>query len=417
MSSEQFYHPDMYYMNIQTLLAFNMRPVVCDWLSEVSTEYCLSRETWYLAINYMDRFLSVTGPSPNTPSFSHTATAPTTTTTTSSSQPQQLIHSDNDAPLQQTFAPSPTSKESMSTKASSLANAPTDTDTDTDTDKQLHNIRATTVSTHIDRSNLQLLAVACLFIASKVEDTHPPKAEDFALTTDGAYSADMIVSMERLVLQTLQWRLHAQTPLAFLQMFIKKTAIELCKTYTNFKYSSQLQKQMQTQMEELLSVDTFIKMMNLMDVFTFDMHSIRFYPSALAASAMYTILSAHPVVYASVQEATAYTHEDLSPCIQMLVMLSPLLAQVVPQRQPNSAVCAWMRVPPNEYYTRATYNNEALKILGTLTEPFEQNRTHCHTNIIRSLTSISGFTFKDLSNSGWLHPIKAKCRQHRDEWI
>lgn len=36
----------------------NMRTILVDWLVEVAEEYKLNTETLYLAVNYMDRFLS-----------------------------------------------------------------------------------------------------------------------------------------------------------------------------------------------------------------------------------------------------------------------------------------------------------------------------------------------------------------------
>lgn len=36
----------------------SMRTILVDWLVEVSEEYRLNTETLYLAVNYIDRFLS-----------------------------------------------------------------------------------------------------------------------------------------------------------------------------------------------------------------------------------------------------------------------------------------------------------------------------------------------------------------------
>ena len=42
----------------QTDITYSMRWILVDWLVEVSEEYNLHTETLYLAISYIDRFLS-----------------------------------------------------------------------------------------------------------------------------------------------------------------------------------------------------------------------------------------------------------------------------------------------------------------------------------------------------------------------
>lgn len=46
-------------MSKQLDITFAMRSILVDWLVEVSEEYRLQTETVYLAVNYVDRFLSV----------------------------------------------------------------------------------------------------------------------------------------------------------------------------------------------------------------------------------------------------------------------------------------------------------------------------------------------------------------------
>jgi hypothetical protein len=35
-----------------------MRTILFDWMQEVATEFTLKRETYYYAINYVDRYLT-----------------------------------------------------------------------------------------------------------------------------------------------------------------------------------------------------------------------------------------------------------------------------------------------------------------------------------------------------------------------
>lgn len=46
------------YMKKQPDINDSMRSILVDWLVEVSEEYRLQSETLYLAVNYIDRFLS-----------------------------------------------------------------------------------------------------------------------------------------------------------------------------------------------------------------------------------------------------------------------------------------------------------------------------------------------------------------------
>ncbi|CAG5123583.1 unnamed protein product [Candidula unifasciata] len=55
------YWPDKSYMSRQCDVTTSMRNILVDWLVEVGEEYKLQRETLFLAVNYIDRFLSVVG--------------------------------------------------------------------------------------------------------------------------------------------------------------------------------------------------------------------------------------------------------------------------------------------------------------------------------------------------------------------
>lgn len=56
--NEKKYSPKMGYMRKQPDISEVMRTILVDWLVEVSGEYRLHNETLFLAINYIDRFLS-----------------------------------------------------------------------------------------------------------------------------------------------------------------------------------------------------------------------------------------------------------------------------------------------------------------------------------------------------------------------
>lgn len=52
------YRPRACYLRKQPDITSSMRAILVDWLVEVGEEYKLRTETVYLAVNYLDRFLS-----------------------------------------------------------------------------------------------------------------------------------------------------------------------------------------------------------------------------------------------------------------------------------------------------------------------------------------------------------------------
>ncbi|XP_019353814.2 cyclin-A1 isoform X1 [Alligator mississippiensis] len=56
--AEVRYRPKPYYMRKQPDITAGMRAILVDWLVEVGEEYKLRTETLYLAVNFLDRFLS-----------------------------------------------------------------------------------------------------------------------------------------------------------------------------------------------------------------------------------------------------------------------------------------------------------------------------------------------------------------------
>ncbi|KAG5026905.1 hypothetical protein AAZX31_08G271400 [Glycine max] len=66
--------------------------------------------------------------------------------------------------------------------------------------------------------SMQLLAVACLSIAAKMEEIKVPPCVDLQF----AFEAKDIQRMELLVLSTLRWKMQASTPFSFLDYFLRK---------------------------------------------------------------------------------------------------------------------------------------------------------------------------------------------------
>lgn len=70
---------------------------------------------------------------------------------------------------------------------------------------------------------MQLLAVACVSLASKMEETEVPSCLDLQIAESKfIFEARTIQRMELLVLSTLKWRMQAVTPFSFVDNFLKK---------------------------------------------------------------------------------------------------------------------------------------------------------------------------------------------------
>ncbi|KAK8971351.1 Cyclin-D2-2 [Platanthera guangdongensis] len=71
---------------------------------------------------------------------------------------------------------------------------------------------------------MQLLAVACLSLAIKMEETEVPLSVDLQQIVNAKYvfEAKAIQRMELLVLSKLKWRMKAATPFSFIEYFMHK---------------------------------------------------------------------------------------------------------------------------------------------------------------------------------------------------
>ncbi|CAL9105527.1 unnamed protein product [Musa textilis] len=69
----------------------------------------------------------------------------------------------------------------------------------------------------------QLLSVACLSLAAKMEETEVPLCLDFQVgEANYVFEAKTVQRMELLVLSTLKWRMQAVTPFSFIDFFLHK---------------------------------------------------------------------------------------------------------------------------------------------------------------------------------------------------
>lgn len=135
IAREQYHSRNPLMMSRHPNLQPRMRSILLNWLSEVSEVYQLHRETYYLAMDYFDRYLSI--------------------------------------------------------------------------------------QNEINKQQLQLVGITCLFIASKIEEIYPPKVSDFAYVTDGACTEKQILTKELVILKSLKWNLNSMTVNSWLTVYMQ----------------------------------------------------------------------------------------------------------------------------------------------------------------------------------------------------
>ncbi|KAL5562443.1 hypothetical protein UlMin_032190 [Ulmus minor] len=92
-------------------------------------------------------------------------------------------------------------------------------------------------SLHFQRDKpwmVQLVAVTCLSLAAKVEETQVPLLLDLqVMDAKYVFEAKTIQRMELLVLSSLQWKMHPVTPLSFLNHIIRRLGL---KTHLHWEF-------------------------------------------------------------------------------------------------------------------------------------------------------------------------------------
>lgn len=134
---------------------------------------------------------------------------------------------------------------------------------------------------NIQKEQLQLVGVTCLFIASKIEEIYPPKLADFAYVTDGACLADEIIYTELIICKALNWRLnhHIVTVNTWMNIYMQLTS-------SYFRPPGLKAREFEL---PAYSPMEFIRAMQVLDLCTLDIASRQFCSSILSASALHLV--------------------------------------------------------------------------------------------------------------------------------
>ncbi|CAL9162831.1 unnamed protein product [Musa hybrid cultivar] len=152
-------------------------------------------------------------------------------------------------------------------------------------------------------TDLMLVGVGAMLIASKYEDPLPLGIEDCIDITHGAFSKEQILSKEKAILETLEWNITVPTQYVFLAYFLKAAMSD-------------------KEMEDMV---LFFSELGLMPY-----SLITYLPSLVAASAVYAArctLKKTPRWTEMLVEYTGYSEQQLLECARELVSLHSSAAE------------------------------------------------------------------------------------------
>ncbi|XP_059652930.1 cyclin-D3-1-like [Cornus florida] len=163
-------------------------------------------------------------------------------------------------------------------------------------------------SLHFQRDKpwmIQLVAVTCLSLAAKVEETQVPLLLDLQVEdTKYVFEAKTIQRMELLVLSTLQWRMNPVTPLSFIDHITRRLGL---KTQTHWEFLRRCE-------DLILSVVS-------------DSRFVRYPPSVLATATMLHVIQevepCNPIQYQNqLLDVLKISKEKVGECCRLIVDLS-----------------------------------------------------------------------------------------------
>jgi len=146
----------------------------------------------------------------------------------------------------------------------------------------------------IPRTQLQLVGITSILLASKYEEIYAPAVRDLVFVSARAYTKEEILRMETTMLNTLKFKLTVPTPFLFLQRFLRVVEADERLTHT---------------------ASFFVERMAQ------EYGMLRRSPSLVAASGLFLAMKAlapphRPAVWGpALQHFTGYTEPELRECM------------------------------------------------------------------------------------------------------
>ncbi|CAN6465871.1 unnamed protein product [Victoria cruziana] len=147
---------------------------------------------------------------------------------------------------------------------------------------------------NVSRKSLQLVGMTGMLLACKYEEVYAPALEDFVIISDGAYSREDVLKMEKSMLNTLQFTLSLPTPFVFMRRFLKAaesdTELEMVAFY-------------------------------LIELCLVEYQMLKFPPSMLSAAAVHaakSLLRQLPLWNKTLAFHSTYTEERIQECAKLM---------------------------------------------------------------------------------------------------
>jgi cyclin B len=81
-------------------------------------------------------------------------------------------------------------------------------------------------ATNVKKSDLQLIGVSCMLIASKYEEIYPPTLKDFVYICNSGFTAKDILATEQKVLFALDFDIKSHSQYRFLERYSKHAKLD-----------------------------------------------------------------------------------------------------------------------------------------------------------------------------------------------
>lgn len=159
---------------------------------------------------------------------------------------------------------------------------------------------------NVFKSTLQLIGIACLFIAAKMEEMYPPKVHQFAYVTDEVCTEDEILNMEVIIMKELNWGLSPQTAISWLNVYMQVAYLKDTEELLIPRYPQA----------------TFTQIAKLLDLCMLDVRCLEFTYGVLAASALFHFSSLELV-----ENVSALTRAEVDECVRWMVPFAMALRE------------------------------------------------------------------------------------------
>eukprot|EP00656_Telonema_subtile_P047980 TRINITY_DN560_c0_g1_i1.p1 TRINITY_DN560_c0_g1~~TRINITY_DN560_c0_g1_i1.p1 ORF type:complete len:324 (+),score=77.64 TRINITY_DN560_c0_g1_i1:631-1602(+) len=200
----------------------------------------------------------------------------------------------------------------------------------------------------VHQSKLQLVGVAVMLISAKAEEIYPPKVHELALITDGAFSTGQLRSMEKCILEKLDWDVYFVTPFRWIIHYLKRVPVEHLKSGC--------------------AKHSMCEAMALLDLCLLDYKAVAYLPSCLASAALASVLKLPPKLFTKV---TGRPLSDVYECMGWMSQFEWLVVQLMDAPTSRGWCC-----PDSSLYRNVVHHKDVHLVQPYFADAIEQLKKH-----------------------------------------